>query len=152
VNHALSRSYFPINGMVLVSKWNGLMLGHASIIRILIFPLSLAMPWFLLEWWVCEWIFVYSFRVFYMFLTDLDFVINYDGYFQALILHLEVGEDLVLRSSMSGERDERALHADEEAKEERFFITQWCFEGLDSQEDMLKRFGPLDSETIWPTG
>jgi hypothetical protein len=76
------------------------------------------MPWFLLEWWVCEWIFAYSFRVFYMFLMDLDFVINYDGYFQALILCLEVGEDLVLRSSMSGERDERALHAGEEAKEE----------------------------------
>ena len=53
-----------------------------------------------------------------MFLMDLDFVINYDGYFQALILCLEVGEDLVLRSSMSGERDERALHAGEEAKEE----------------------------------
>ena len=80
-----------------------------------------------------------------MFLMDLDLVINDDGYFQALILCLEVGEDLVLRSSMSGERDERALHAGEEAKEEKFFITQWCFEGLDSQEDMLKRFGPLDS-------
>ena len=42
-----------------------------------------------------------------MFQMDFDFVINYDGYFQALILRLEVGEDLVLRSSMSGERDER---------------------------------------------
>ncbi len=38
---------------------------------------------------------------------------------------------------MSGERDEQALHAGEEAKE-------GCFEGPDSQEDMLKRFGPLD--------
>jgi hypothetical protein len=29
-------------------------------------------------------------------------------------------EDLVVRSSMSGERDERALHAGEESKEAKF--------------------------------
>ncbi len=70
------------------------MLGLVSIIEDFDFTsLSLAMPWFLLEWWVCEWILAYSFRFFNMFLMDFDFVINSDGYFQALILRLEVGAD-----------------------------------------------------------